>query len=221
MRQTGGGGYRQWAPWPCSHLRLSIFTATVMAASDLIKPYAVASTTFPKAPAPSVFPLERKTRSVGGPDGQIEVPKSTRQLKAYMFGDTSLYCSLCQPSQLLHGLSESTSCFKWNKTKEAMQVPQKTLSWVHRKSCVESPCFILTKTQPVSGKLPFVIVRKLCRVYVNIIVSIYLLDNLPLYFIHGFLEEKGKAMSLFNNQRLGPCGIRGRRAQSMVTCRYL
>lgn len=44
-----------------------------MAASDLIRPYAVASTTFPKAPAPSVFPLERKTRSAGRPDsvGQL------------------------------------------------------------------------------------------------------------------------------------------------------
>ena len=56
-----------------------------------------------------------------------------------------------------------------------------------QKGDMESPCFILTKTQPVSGKLPFVIIRKLCWVYVNIIVSIYLLNNLPLYFIHGFL----------------------------------
>lgn len=33
-----------------------------MAASDLIKPYAVASTTFPKAPAPKVFPEERNEK---------------------------------------------------------------------------------------------------------------------------------------------------------------
>lgn len=58
-----------------------------------------------------------------------------------------------------------------------------------QKGYVESPCCILTKTQPVSGKLPFVIIRKLRWVYVNIIVSIYLLNNLPLYFIHGFLVE--------------------------------
>lgn len=41
------------------HLHLSIFTATVMTVSDLDSPYAVASTTFPKAPDPSVFPEDK------------------------------------------------------------------------------------------------------------------------------------------------------------------
>lgn len=41
----------------CWHsLHFSIFTATVIIESALVSPYAVASTTFPKAPDPSVFP---------------------------------------------------------------------------------------------------------------------------------------------------------------------
>lgn len=45
-------------------LHLSIFTATVIVESALASPYAVASTTFPNAPDPSVFPediTEKKT----------------------------------------------------------------------------------------------------------------------------------------------------------------
>lgn len=115
--------------------------------------------------------------------------------------DTSLFCSLCQPSQPLHGLTESALLVSGEtRQRKLCRFLKNTLLCVHREGWVESPCFILTKTQPVSGKLPFVIVRKLCRVYVNIIVPIYLLDNLPLYFIHGFLEEKGKAMSPVNHQ---------------------
>lgn len=42
-------------------LHLSIFTATVMTESAFDSPYAVASTTFPNAPDPSVFPGDKKT----------------------------------------------------------------------------------------------------------------------------------------------------------------
>lgn len=80
----------------------------------------------------------------------------------------------------------------WGSLKSLLRVHKKVVWKAH---------FILTKTQPVSGKLPFVIIRKLRWVYVNIIVSIYLLNNLPLYFIHGFLVgEKGKDVSSFNDQ---------------------
>lgn len=48
----------------------------------------------------------------------------------------------------------------------------------------------LTKTQTVSRKFPFVIIRKLCWIYVNIVVSIYFFNNFPLNFILGFLEKK-------------------------------
>uniref|UniRef100_A0A3Q2PHC4 Uncharacterized protein n=1 Tax=Fundulus heteroclitus TaxID=8078 RepID=A0A3Q2PHC4_FUNHE len=43
-------------------LHLSIFTATVITVSALESPYAVASTTFPNAPDPSVFPGKKKIR---------------------------------------------------------------------------------------------------------------------------------------------------------------
>ena len=41
-------------------LHFSIFTATLRTESSLPSPKAVASTTFPKAPAPRVFPAEGK-----------------------------------------------------------------------------------------------------------------------------------------------------------------
>lgn len=55
------GLYIKAALWSSMHacwhsLHFSIFTATVIIESALASPYAVASTTFPKAPDPSVFP---------------------------------------------------------------------------------------------------------------------------------------------------------------------
>lgn len=47
-------------------LHLSIFTATVMTESALERPYAVASTTFPNAPDPSVLPARRRRRRQKG-----------------------------------------------------------------------------------------------------------------------------------------------------------
>lgn len=73
----------------------------------------------------------------------------------------------------------------------------KSLLCEHKKAPWKAPRFILTKTQPVSGKLPFVIIRKLRWVYVHIIVSIDLLNNLPLYFIHGLLGGRRKEKILF------------------------
>lgn len=81
----------------------------------------------------------------------------------------------------------------------------------HKKAPGKAPVWILTKTQPVSGKLPFVIIRKLRWVYVHIVVSIDLLNNLPLYFIHGLLVgEKGKDVFPFNDHRVHHYSARGR-----------
>lgn len=52
--QLHPGLYVKAALW--HRLHFSIFTATVIIESSLASPYAVASTTFPNAPDPSVFP---------------------------------------------------------------------------------------------------------------------------------------------------------------------
>lgn len=79
----------------------------------------------------------------------------------------------------------------------------------------------LTKTQPVSRKFPFVIIRKLRWVYVNIVVSIYFFNNFPLNFVFGFLEKKENG---FNYQSLHRHLSRfpnlGRGA-SHFTCKYM
>lgn len=48
------------SPGPSPHSHFSIFTATFRTASSLPRPKAVASTTFPKAPAPRVLPAKHR-----------------------------------------------------------------------------------------------------------------------------------------------------------------
>lgn len=43
------------------YIRLSIFTATVVTVSGELRPYAVAATTLPNAPAPRILPAHNHT----------------------------------------------------------------------------------------------------------------------------------------------------------------
>lgn len=43
-----------------THIRLSIFTATVVTVSGELRPYAVAATTLPNAPAPRILPAHKQ-----------------------------------------------------------------------------------------------------------------------------------------------------------------
>lgn len=79
----------------------------------------------------------------------------------------------------------------------------------------------LTKTQPVSRKFPFVIIRKLRWVYVNIVISIYFFNNFPLNFVFGFLERKENGchyQSLHRQLRHFP---NSGRVASGFTCKYM
>lgn len=79
----------------------------------------------------------------------------------------------------------------------------------------------LTKTQPVSRKFPFVIIRKLRRVYVNIVVSIYFFNNFPLNFIFGFLEKKRNGCHYWSlHRQLTRCPNSGKGA-SDFTCKCM
>lgn len=127
------------------------------------------------------------------------ISKSTNELE-HICLDTFPYNVLIPNLSKVVTFHRKHLLFQVDYNKESYWGSLKSLLCVHKK-VIWKACFILTKTQPVSGKLPFVIIRKLCWVYVNIIVSIYLLNNLPLYFIHGFLVgEKGKDVSSFNYQ---------------------
>lgn len=63
-KQIDQNSYPMHPYFSCMHvdnLHFSIFTATVIKESALERPYAVASTTFPNAPDPNVFPEDKKT----------------------------------------------------------------------------------------------------------------------------------------------------------------
>lgn len=70
---TTGLAHSQHTPLPSPppalqsfpHLHFSIFTATFRTVSSFPRPKAVASTTFPKAPAPRVFPVTHKAGPLG------------------------------------------------------------------------------------------------------------------------------------------------------------
>lgn len=79
----------------------------------------------------------------------------------------------------------------------------------------------LTKTQPVSRKFPFVIIRKLCWVYVNIVVSIYFFNNFPLNFIFGFLKRKENGCHSWSFPRQLLHFNNSGRGVADFTCKYM
>lgn len=112
----------------------------------------------------------------------------------------------------LHNIFLTKPCYVWPRShmRPAGFTPQMKLNQ-----------YKLTKTQPVSRKLPFVIIRKLRWVYVNIVVSIYFFNNFPLDFVFGFLGRKENSCQYWRSLRQLPLFPNSTWGAVDFTCKYM
>lgn len=179
----------------------------------------MASTTFPKAPAPRVLPnKEKKTQTnlcnnlehffVKGSIFHLDIREAIIDMLAcFLSQGKHQQLSL---SALLQVLTKPYCV--WPKSHMRHEVFTLQMKLTKSK---------LTKTQSVSRKFPFVIIRKLRWVYVNIVVSIYFFNNFPLNFIFGFLEKKENSCHSWSLQRQLTHFPNSGRGASGLTCKYM
>lgn len=187
----------------CDNSRLSIFTATFMTGWERLSPYAVPSTTFPKAPEPRIRPLgvEKNMKSMTNSEKTHKHSDTSMQFGCVCF----LICDSFKgwkspPSVSQHKpLPANPLC----SGQISLELPD-FKDWV-KTSGPEHPCreacrvtgtskndSQLTEHKSVSGELPSGVVGKLHGIHIDVFMAVraHRLNDPPTNLIPWFLKDK-------------------------------